>query len=237
VCEAHRRGTGCELDTCPRSRDPEVYGLSCGGATRGLCAKGACFCKHGWAGEACAQPTCPQGLGEDAAPCAGHGRCVNGLCACGPGWVGVACDVLWREAPPPPAPPSPFPAAPPSAPRAWRDVAPEFVPVVAPSLAAVARAAARRRGRRDVATLFGELQPDTAAAGVRPPPAARRDVRRVPPPLEAVSTESHASVGDAGLELPGRPPVHPVRGWRALHELLQQPPAVTPGVESSRDGE
>ena len=56
----------------------------------------------------------------------------------------------------------------PSVPRAWRDVAPEFIPVVAPSLAAVARAAARRHGRRDVATLFGEMQPDTAAAA-RPP--------------------------------------------------------------------
>jgi hypothetical protein len=116
-------------------------------------------------------------------------------------------------------------------PRAWRDIAPEFVPVVAPSLAAIARAAARRRGRRDVATLFGELQPDTAA-GARPPPAARKDVRRVPPPLETVSTESHASVGDVGLGLPGRPPVHPVRGWHALHELQQQQ---QPGVESSRD--
>ena len=232
VCEAHRRGLGCELDTCPRSRAPEVYGLSCGGATRGLCAQGACFCKHGWAGEACAQPTCPQGLGEDAAPCAGHGRCVSGLCACGPGWVGVACDVLWRESPPPPPPPPPPSPPSPSVPRALRDVAPEFIPVVAPSLAAMfARAAARRRGRRDVATLFGELQPDTAA-GARPPPyTARADVRRVPPPLDTVSTDSHASVGDVGLGLPGRPPVHPVRGWHALHELLQQ----QPDVESSRD--
>tara|TARA_B100000780_G_scaffold110335_1_gene77184 strand:+ start:96 stop:446 length:351 start_codon:yes stop_codon:yes gene_type:complete len=114
-------------------------------------------------------------------------------------------------------------------PRAWRDVAPEFIPVVAPSLAAVARAAARRRGRRDVATLFGELQPDIWP---RPPPAAHKDVRRVPPPLDTVSTESHASVGDAGLGLPDRPPVHPVRRWHALHELLQQQ---QPAVESSRD--
>ena len=120
----------------------------------------------------------------------------------------------------PPSPPSP------SAPRAFRDIAPEFVPVVAPSLAAVARATARRRGRRDLATLFGELQP---AAERLLPPAARADVRRVPPPLDAISTESHTSVGDAALGLPRRPRP-PVRGWRALHELLQPvEPSRAPG--------
>ena len=173
----------------------------------------------------------PRTAGAHVACCVPLVACVEPRPVGYPGYERAPSVHVCRPQCPPSAPP------PPSVPRAWRDVAPEFVPVVAPSLAAVARAPARRRGRRDVATLFGELQPDFTAAGVRPPPAARRDVRRVPPPLEAVSTESHASVGDAGLGLPGRPPVHPVRGWRALHELLQQPPAVTPGAESSRDDE
>ncbi len=198
----------CCSRSCVISRD-----LACPPTARATA--GECYCKHGWNGTACDEPTCPRGLGEHAAPCAGHGRCVRGLCACDGQWVGVACDVYWKGAPPPPPPPRPPATPPPSLDDApWRAVAAEFVPVVAPSRAAAARHALRH-GRRAAVKLLGELQPllppevaDAGAAPV-PAPAQRVDQRRVPPPVDMpISTESLSSVGDAGLGLPGPPLMH-----------------------------
>ena len=61
--------------------------LNCSG--HGSCFVGAgdaaCHCDVGWAGPACAEPSC--------GACGEHGRCERGLCVCAVDWAGDDCSV------------------------------------------------------------------------------------------------------------------------------------------------
>ena len=60
-----------------------------GAPPRGYCDEkaGECYCRAGWAGDACERASCAHNCGAHGF-CAGDGRCV-----CDPGWSGAACEV------------------------------------------------------------------------------------------------------------------------------------------------
>lgn len=75
------------------------FPLECGG--NGFCSGAPdykCTCYEGWSGGACAQRTCPSGMGWDPLSpleeCSGRGACDRrtGRCMCEPGVTGAACE-------------------------------------------------------------------------------------------------------------------------------------------------
>lgn len=137
----------------------------CGGADRGLCVKGLCFCNTGFSGTHCELQACP-------AQCSGHGVCngQTGTCTCLPPWTGNDCSsapVVLPAAAGAAAAPSPSPVgAPPP-------------PATAGAIAAAMNAALPPGSQ---VTSVTALSPSSAPAGAMPPPPVQPQVQPPPPP-------------------------------------------------------